>query len=199
MNILVGPNNCGKSTILSAFRVLVAGLRRARSRNPERVISPNGLRPGYRILPDTLPISVENVHTDYAETDTTVKFRLSNGNSLLLYFPQENSGSCFLIPETDGKPITSTTTFKNAFPIAVGITPVLGPVEHEEGLLARETVQRDLATHRASRQFRNFWYYYPEGFEDFALLVSKTWPGMAIESPQRVDSTANKLAMLAHV
>src|SRR5688572_5780843 len=89
MNILVGPNNCGKSTILGAFRALVAGIRRARARNPERLKTPGGVRWGYQISPDTLPISIENVHTDYAETDTTVKFRLSNGNRLLLHFPQE--------------------------------------------------------------------------------------------------------------
>ena len=35
MNVLVGPNNSGKSTILSAFRVLAAALQHARARNPE--------------------------------------------------------------------------------------------------------------------------------------------------------------------
>jgi predicted ATPase len=28
-NILVGPNNAGKSTVLAAFRILAAGMRRA--------------------------------------------------------------------------------------------------------------------------------------------------------------------------
>ena len=35
MNILVGPNNSGKSTVIGAFRVLSVGLRRAAARNPE--------------------------------------------------------------------------------------------------------------------------------------------------------------------
>src|SRR5437016_2830482 len=43
VNILVGPNNCGKSTIIGAFRVLSAGLRRARSQKPERVIVGNNV------------------------------------------------------------------------------------------------------------------------------------------------------------
>jgi len=33
MNILVGPNNSGKSTIIGAFRALDAGLRKARARS----------------------------------------------------------------------------------------------------------------------------------------------------------------------
>lgn len=195
MNILVGPNNCGKSTILGAFRALVSGLRRARARNPERVITPDGLRFGYEISPDTLPISIKNVHTDYIETDTTVKFRLSNGNKLLLYFPWQEDRACILVPETEGRPISSTTAFKNAFPVTVAMVPVLGTVEDEEVLLAEETIRRDLATHRASRQFRNYWYYYPEGFTDFAEMVGKTWPGMMIEAPRRADVMSNILAM----
>lgn len=195
MNILVGPNNCGKSTILGAFRALVAGIRRARARNPERLLAPDGLEWGYTISPDTLPISIENVHTDYAEKDTTVKFRLSNGNRLVLYFPHEEDRGCILIPQTDGKPISSTTAFRKAFPITIAMVPVLGPVEHDEVILAEETVRRDLATHRASRQFRNHWYHYPEGFDEFARIVSKTWPGMAVEAPRRVDSVSNKLVM----
>ena len=34
-NILVGPNNAGKSTIIAAFRILAAALRRATTRNPD--------------------------------------------------------------------------------------------------------------------------------------------------------------------
>jgi predicted ATPase len=34
-NILVGPNNSGKSTILTAFRILAAALRKANTRRAE--------------------------------------------------------------------------------------------------------------------------------------------------------------------
>ena len=36
-NVLVGPNNSGKSTIVGAFRILHEGLRKARAKSPERV------------------------------------------------------------------------------------------------------------------------------------------------------------------
>src|ERR1051325_11623857 len=41
-NILVGPNNAGKSTILTAFRILSAALRRAVSRRDEIIRGPAG-------------------------------------------------------------------------------------------------------------------------------------------------------------
>ena len=94
INILVGPNNCGKSTIISAFRVLATGMRRARSQNPERVVVGENVTSGYPIPFEQLDVSIENVHTDYAETDTSISFRLSNGNKLHIYFPQR--GGCVL-------------------------------------------------------------------------------------------------------
>src|SRR5438132_9246961 len=100
MNVLVEPNNSGKSTILGAFRALDAALRRARSRKPERVQFADRNLLGYQIPPEVLTISTENIHTDLADTDTSVSFRLSNGNRLRLVFPV--SGGCSLIPESDG-------------------------------------------------------------------------------------------------
>jgi hypothetical protein len=184
MNILVGPNNSGKSTLLGAFRALDVGLRRGRSRNPERVSGPRSEVLGYNLSQDLLPISIENVHTDYADTKTTVSFRLSNGNKLLLYFPE--NGGCVLIPEPAGRPVTSTSAFKSAYPVSIAVVPVLGPVEHQEEVRKQETVQKDLGTHRASRHFRNYWYYFRDGFEVFAELVEKTWPTMQIQAPERV-------------
>ncbi len=193
MNILVGPNNCGKSTILSTFRVLAVGLRRARAKGIEWVPGPLGQTRGYRLNEETLPISIENVHTDYDDSDSSVTFRLSNGNKLQLFFPKE--GGCSFIPMCAKKGITTPTQFKAAFPIAVGVVPVLGPVEHEEELLKEETIKRNLGTHRASRHFRNSWYHFPEDFDNFASLVKETWPGMEIESVTNADVMSGKLTM----
>ena len=186
MNILVGPNNSGKSTVLSAFRALSAGLRKANSRNPEQVHALDGIRLGYRIFEDSLPISMDNIHTDDSEADTTVKFRLSNKNELLLYFAAD--GGCVLVPETTGRRIHNTSSFRSAFPIGVGVVPVLGPVEHQEPIILEDTVRRDLYTHRASRHFRNYWYHNPKGFEEFSVLVNKTWPEMRIFRPSRASN-----------
>jgi energy-coupling factor transporter ATP-binding protein EcfA2 len=193
MNVLVGPNNSGKSTIIGAFRALFLGLRRAASKSAERLDGPDSeVRPGYTVPPELLPISIENVHTDYSEEDTTVTFRLSNGASLLLFFPRE--GGCRLFGKCQKRVPQNPTEFRAAFPLELGLAPVLGPVEHNEPLLEERTVQRDLATHRASRHFRNYWYHNPEGFDDFAALVARTWPGMVVKPVEHVQASGN-LAM----
>lgn len=168
-------------------------LRRARGRQPQYLIGPNKRRYyGYSLAEENLPVSIENVHTDYAETDTIINFRLSNGNSLQLYFPQ--SGGLSLLLDPAGKDVRAAASFRTAYPINIAVVPVLGPVEHEEDYVQPETVQRGLETHRASRHFRSYWKYNLDRFAEFADLVAKTWPGMQIEEPE-LPPRSSKLRM----
>lgn len=194
MNILVGPNNSGKSTILSAFRALGMGIRHALSKRAAIISSPEGMdRYGYQIKEDTLPMSLENVHTDYDDVDTTVTFFLSNSNQIVLFFPK--NGGCYLYIEAGGKNIITPKQFKEAIPINMEIIPVLGPIEQNELIVTEETVRKGLTTHRASRHFRNYWRYFPHGFDEFAALVSSTWPGMEIDPPIQPDIMNPELIM----
>lgn len=68
---------------------------------------------------------------------------------------------------------------------------MLGPVEHNEPLYQKEAARRALLTHRASRNFRNIWWHYPEEFDEFRELIRSTWPGMDIERPE-VDTAGGK-------
>lgn len=144
-NVLVGPNNAGKSTIIGAFRILAEGLRRAKARNPTP-IDVNGLTGwGYRLNIADLPIASENIFFDYDESvPAEVRFRLSNGNHLKLYFPDQ--GACYLIPESTGRVPRSTSQFKAEFPIEIGFVPILGPVDSKEPLYAKEAARLALLT-----------------------------------------------------
>ncbi|SEQ34395.1 Predicted ATPase [Solimonas aquatica] len=193
MNVLVGPNNAGKSTVISALRILEVALRRARAKNAERVRLPNGMIGfGHNISVSQLTVSLENVRTDYNEEDSRIEFRLSNRNKLYLYFPAD--GGCTLYWETEGAPVSTAGRFATAFPISVNVVPVLGPLEHREQLVTDETVRESLNTHRASRHFRNYWRYFPEHWQVFAEMISATWPGMTIKRPE-LDLGSRQLTM----
>ena len=140
-NILVGPNNSGKSTILAAFRILAAGLRRANTRKAVPVLGPIGHTMGHGIDLTSISVAEENIFFNYDDSQpATVEFHLSNGNSLLLYFPEQ--GICNLIPNVDrGRPHTPSA-FKAEFNCPIGFVPILGPVEHEENIFR----QRGCAT-----------------------------------------------------
>ena len=189
-NVLVGPNNSGKSTILGAFRILAEGIRRASSRNPEHIDLPDGRAWGYHVPMEDLPVATENIFSDYDDSQpATVDFRLSGGNRLELVFPESNV--CYLVCTTKGRPVRSTSDFRREFRASVGFVPVLGPVEHNELLYQKEAARRALLTHRASRNFRNIWWHYPEEFDEFRELIQSTWPGMDIERPE-IDTGGGK-------
>lgn len=195
-NILVGENNSGKSTVISAFRALEIALRKARARKAERVPAPGKSSEwGWNITSSDLPITLENVHTDYEEAESSIVFRLSNGTVLHLHFPRD--GGCFLLIE-NREFLRTPARVRREVPVDIGVVPVLGPVEHEEKVLTEETVRQGLATHRASTHFRNYWRLNPDGFKQFASLIQKTWPGMTIEPPEVVDLMDQKLAMFCN-
>lgn len=186
-NILVGPNNCGKSTIIGAFRILAEGMRMANTKKPVMVDGPDGLILGYPVDLSEIPVATENVFFNYDDSEPAkVIFKLSNGNEMILFFKE--LGTCNLICRTDNRPIRTISDFKAYFNAPIGFVPILGPVEHHEDLYQKEAARRALLTHRAARNFRNIWHHYPEDFEEFRFLIQATWPGMDIEPP-KVDYT----------
>lgn len=196
MNILVGPNNSGKSTILSAFRVLEQALRTARSRRASPVRThTDSVQMGHNIPESTVPISLENVHSDYEDSDSRIEFRYSNGDKIFLFFPA--GGGVTMYWTTSRKTPLTPSAFLKAFPDTIQTIPVLGPIEQHEPVVTDDTVKRAAGTPRASRHFRNYWRKNPDGFGEFRRLVEDTWPGMSISEPERVSATEDRLIMFA--
>lgn len=192
-NILVGPNNAGKSTIISAFRILDVALRKAKRLNADRVHLPEDrMGFGHRIPEQQINVSLENVATNYNDEDSHIEFRLTNKNKLYLFFPKD--GGCTLHWETTGASANTPGKFKLAFPITIQVVPILGPLEHEEAYVTDETVKSSLNTHRACRHFRNYWHYFNDDWDRFASMISTTWPGMTISKPE-LNASSRKLSM----
>ncbi len=189
-NILVGPNNAGKSTILGGFRILAEALRKARAKSPTLVEGPHGETHGYAVNLGNIPVATENVFHNYDEDEpASINFRLSSSDSLILFFPKR--GVCNLICDTAGRRITSPASFRQRFSPEIGFVPILGPVEHDEPVYQKEAAREALLTHRASRNFRNIWYHNPQLFDEFRDLIQATWPGMDIKKPE-IDVSHDK-------
>jgi energy-coupling factor transporter ATP-binding protein EcfA2 len=189
-NILVGPNNAGKSTVLAAFRILATALRKANVRGPEVVRGPLGDTFGYAIDLTATSVAEENIFHNYDDSEPAkVVFKLSNKNELMLYFPEK--GACYLIASQDGRHPKTAASFRANFNCPIGFVPILGPVEHHENLFEKEAARRALFNYNAARNFRNIWYYYPDKFDEFRRILKETWPGMDINKPE-VDFSHSK-------
>lgn len=189
-NILVGPNNAGKSTILAAFRILASALRTASSRAPQMVRGPRGKTLGYAINLRGASVAEENIFFNYDDSHAAaVVFTLSNRNALRLYFPEKDS--CYLIAETEGPAPKGPSAFRRQFNCPIGFVPILGPVDQNERLYQEEAARLALYNYTAARNFRNIWYHYPDGFDEFRKTLRDTWPGMDIEPP-KADYTHEK-------
>jgi predicted ATPase len=81
-NVLVGPNNAGKSTILDAFRILYGAKRYASRLRPTLVRAGNQEVWGYKMPDTSIPVNIANIASNYADDDAELIFTHTNGARL---------------------------------------------------------------------------------------------------------------------
>jgi predicted ATP-dependent endonuclease of OLD family len=187
-NILVGPNNCGKSSILDAFRLLDACYRHTRMRSPSLLNVPGeGIFDAYEIPERLLPFKLANATHNYSDADAIAEFWLKNkARAVIRLHPDHQTR--FYIDKNQSR-LTTSSKFRNAFPVDLVIVPTLAPLEVEEPLVSTDTVQRNERTRLASRVLRNIWLSRSdEEFSSFRDDVESAWPKIQLHKPHRVLS-----------
>jgi len=192
-NILTGPNNNGKSTILDSLRLLRGAYGYASRLNPTFYDFPDG-KSGYGyIVPEaSFPIQLDNIQTNFNDGISKIRYRLQDGQNLYLIFSTDHSP--YLYFDTPRKTPITSSSFKAEFPLKISIIPTLGPLETEEERLNEDYVKQWGGSRRAPRMFRNYWFYNPDDFDSFKELVEKTWKGMSIDFPEK-QQFSKKLMM----
>lgn len=197
-NILAGPNNSGKSTILDALRVCSDVLRYSRRRNPvPRSFGGTGVCAHLEIEHRALSIPIVNITRNYNDDDAEIRIRHINGNYLYILLNRERPVRVYL--QSDSPVARSASMFNKLFPADLIVIPTLGPFEETEPYLGDRTIQGTLNTRNAHRHFRNVWYRESkERFDEFASLVSETWPAIQIEKPHLEPGIDPSVTMMFH-
>jgi predicted ATPase len=183
-NILVGPNNAGKSSILDAFRMLDVCFRYTKSKNPtRRSVAGFGLVYCYEIPESAFPFSMANISFNYINEVSTIEFRHQNQARATILV--ESDGRIKFFVETEaGRPSTGRA-FRAAFPVDFVMVPTLSPLEADEPYLTDETVQKNSHNRLASRVLRNIWYRRPAAeFAEFSSAIEDAWLGIKIKKPE---------------
>jgi energy-coupling factor transporter ATP-binding protein EcfA2 len=158
---LVGPNNAGKSTILTALRTADVLLRYARSRKPTLSVDHNGRKlAAYPLILNDFPALQESVRYEFHNGNES-RFELTwkSKAKLVAVWPAESDvdeaeEGFFYLERSPGIQVRDTNGARNAFPL-LGIIPPLSPIEHSEGVRDDKYVRSSVTTRLSSRHFRN--------------------------------------------
>ncbi|WP_338893830.1 ATP-binding protein [Sinorhizobium meliloti] len=183
-NVLVGPNNIGKSTALDALRITFDVLRFARRRTPElKDQEGDGVCPTYMVPPTVIQTDLRYCVHNFDEGPARIHIKITNGAILKMKIPPDGDVECWLV--SDLRVQRSASHLKKAFPLDIVVVPTLSPLEQNEELVTEVTTERNRFGRLASRSFRSFWYRQNDiEFEAFADLVELGWPGVRIQKPE---------------
>ena len=183
-NVLVGPNNSGKSSILDAFRILDACFRNSRTRNPTHINIPGtGIFPGYLVPETVLPFSLDNITYNYGDEDSLVEFSGSNGAKAVIRLHPNRSIRFYI--DANSKWLSTSSKFRGAFPADLVVVPALAPLEAQEEHVTDETVRRNASTRLANRVLRNVWLRASDSeFDEFKENVRQAWPQVEMKKPE---------------
>ncbi len=161
-SILVGPNNAGKSTIISALRLAAEQVNYARRRNATERFSLDG-NPWARghLLSSTIgnPSGFigENIRHEFRESESRMAVTFDSGATLTSVWPVDEL-PFFCLQNPDSSFVTSASAARSASP-TIGVVPTLTPVQHRESVLTEKHVRENQSTRLASSHFRNHLYH----------------------------------------
>jgi energy-coupling factor transporter ATP-binding protein EcfA2 len=177
-NVIVGKNNMGKSTIIDSLKLVSNLCRYAAYR-------------GDHLEDRDIPFSLDNLGHDYNEEESLIYAKFADNTEIQIRFPLGDRPRVEIMNR--GRGVSRqflTARFKNS----LGVIPPVGTFEDLESLGNEKYVKSILVSHLTPRHFRNIWYYFNEGFEDFRKIIEETWPGYTIEPPEFL-ATQNVMQM----
>lgn len=156
---LVGPNNAGKTTILTALRTADVLLRYAHARNPNRRVEDDGaFRPAYPATLREFPSLRESVRYEFRNLEARIELTWKSGARLTVVWPEDDGDEAiepfFYLEHLPGMYVTSVKQARTSFPL-LGVVPILSPIEAAEPLLEEKYVRQHLSGRLSSRHFRN--------------------------------------------
>jgi energy-coupling factor transporter ATP-binding protein EcfA2 len=182
---LVGPNNAGKSTLISALKACAYMLRHASSKAPSTIEIDRGRQVhAYPLQEGSFGLLTENLRHEFRDVESRVELGFKGGASLTAVWPvktEEAEGSEIEEDEDDyyefeveqeevpngffylflptGMQPQRPVDVRRGFP-SLGVIPILTPIQLRESLLSRDHVRANVDGRLASRHFRNQLYWY---------------------------------------
>ena len=115
-NVLVGPNNAGKSTVLDAFRIAFDALRYSKRRNAVLKSQGNdGVCSTWTVPISAIQTDLRYCVHNFGEGQSSIYIRLENGNSFVILMYNDSPIECYLKSEL--RPRRNTKFLQGQFPL----------------------------------------------------------------------------------
>ena len=187
---LVGPNNAGKSTLLTALRTANVLLRHAYRRKADRVVVDTDISfHAYPLSLREFPALRDSLRYEFGSDEVRLELTWTNGSRMIAVWPKERddepADAYFYLLQGSGFPVKTPQMARKYFP-ELGVIPVLGPIEHTEELLSDDYVNQNISGRLSSRHFRNQLRLLDRAdqFQDFLNWASEWLGEISIDSLQ---------------
>lgn len=153
---LLGPNNAGKSTILTSLRLVHELLRTAFARKPDFSQADRGSwLLAYPVSLDELPALSESIRHEFRTSEARLELTWASGAKLIAVWPEDEDIDAFFYLKTAiGQQPQTPAQVRSSFS-QIGIVPVLAPLEHTETILTEAYVRGNVSGRLSSRHYRN--------------------------------------------
>lgn len=185
LNVVVGANNAGKSTLVEAIRLLSLVVNRYRGlpyqRPPDWTDLPSrsiGVSPAM----GNIDLRGGSVFHRYGDPPGRISARFRNGTLVDVCVGCDNK-IFGVIHDSTGNVVSDKSQARRVIIPEIAILPQIGPLIDEERLLMRMYVSQSIDTSLASRHFRNQMFHFKqEYFATFKQSSEDSWHNLQIRS-----------------
>ena len=201
LNVIVGANNAGKSTLVEALRLLGLVVRKYKGityvRAPEWT-ELSGRLVGVCPAMGDIDLRGGSVFHRYGNPPASISAKFSDGSKVEVYVGEHNRIFGVLYDST-GDLIRSKSQARSVDIPEIAILPQIGPLSEDEQLLSEDYVRQCMDTRLASRHFRNQLHYMrSQFFQDFKHRAEDSWHQLHIES-LNLEGTPPEAVLSFHV
>lgn len=180
LNVIVGKNNAGKTTLIEALRLVSLVSKRYKTSPIKNVPDWLNIPKSYIGVSPSLQridYSYSNIFYSYNDPPAIITAEFNNETSIKIYFAGENKFHAVLL--SNGEVCKRSDIKKIELPV-IHILPQITPLLQEEKVLQEDYVKLNIDSSTSSRHFRNQLSYFNSEYNKFKELAEATWEGIRL-------------------
>jgi predicted ATPase len=184
LNVIVGSNNAGKSSVVEALRITSFAVNRYRNlnyRRPPEWLDIGGINYGVSPSLKNAEINFDSICNQYNnDQPAVITANFINGSNVTTYLNREGYVHS-VIKSPKGKILSSRGEDLKIDLPTLNILPQVGPLQRDEFVLDIDYIKNAIGSSLSPLHFRNQLNIYENLFPNFQKMVEDTWSGVMVQ------------------